>query len=105
MQRAAKGLSLQTVSASEIGSGAAVFITAEGWTTNFAAALIVANADEAAALLARAQADVASDLIIDPYLIDLKDTPDGPVPALLRERIRAEGPTIKENRSRLNRAA
>ena len=60
------------------------------------AAQSVAGKDEAAALLAEAEPDVAACRIVTPYLIDVVEGPDGSLRATSeRERIRALGPSVR----------
>jgi hypothetical protein len=64
------------------------------WTTDITKAEIVETDTEIAALTARVAADVAAAKVVDTALIEVASVPSGPLPAQLRERIRATGPTI-----------
>lgn len=101
MKRAAKGHALQVATANALTSGSVVFRTADGdWSVDIADAIVAESTEAGDDLLAGAANDVAADLIVEPYLIDI-DRVDGALrPLLLRERIRAlRGPTITENRT------
>lgn len=101
MKRAAKGHALQVATANALTSGSVVFRTARGtWSVDIADALVAETAEQGEALLADALADVARDLVVEVYLVDVEREGEGLRPLLLRERIRAlRGPTITENRT------
>ncbi|MFC0282917.1 DUF2849 domain-containing protein [Camelimonas abortus] len=101
MKRAAKGHALQVVTANALTSGLVVFRTAAGgWSTDIADAATADTPEAAAALLEASARDVAADIVVEPYLIDVELADGAPRPLLLRERIRAQrGPTITENRT------
>lgn len=101
MKRAAKGHALQVATANALRSGSVVFRTADGdWSVDIADAVLAESAGEGDALLAGSARDVAADLIVEPYLVDVDRVDGGLRPLLLRERIRAlRGPTITENRT------
>ncbi|MGV2978664.1 DUF2849 domain-containing protein [Camelimonas sp. ID_303_24] len=101
MKRAAKGHALQVVTANALRSGSVVFRTAQGdWSLDIADAAIAETAEAGEILLAAAAQDVAADMVVEAYLVDVERLAEGPRPLLLRERIRAlRGPTITENRT------
>lgn len=105
MKRAAKGHALKVVTANALRSGSVVFRTADGgWSLDIADATVAETAEVSEALIAASMQDLAADLIVEPYLVDVERQEDGPEhalrPLLLRERIRAlRGPTITENRT------
>lgn len=85
----------QMVLASRLRDGRAAFLTAEGaWSEDIAAGAVADDRDQAAALLARAREDERRNLVVDPYLVDVRIIEGRPSPVDWRERIRAEGPTI-----------
>ena len=84
----------QIVTANRLADGAVVFRTAAGgWSTRVVDAALVEGANAAAALEA-GQADARRQVVVGPYLADAVAGPDGPEPVELRERIRAQGPTV-----------
>lgn len=94
MARKKTGFSPVAVTANDLRSGRVVFRDAAGgWTTHVASAAIAATPEEAEALLHVARADEAACRIVDPVLIDVDAGAAAPLPASLRERIRAAGPT------------
>lgn len=101
MKRAAKGHALQVATANALTSGSVVFRTGDGdWSLDIADAVVAESVEAGEALLAGAARDVAADLIVEPYLVDVERTIEALRPLLLRERIRAmRGPTITENRT------
>lgn len=82
------------LTAQDLRSGAAIFLAATGWTRDFAQALIAWDAASLAAQQARAEADRAAGGIVDLNLVLVDGTPEAPRLKDLRERIRAEGPTV-----------
>ncbi|GGC63024.1 DUF2849 domain-containing protein [Chelatococcus reniformis] len=101
MKRAAKGLSLQVVTANALVTGSVVFLTASGtWSRDIAHAQVAEDAATAEASLVCANRDVERDVVVEPYLIDVRREGAAVRPVLMRERIRAQGgPTIRENRT------
>jgi len=86
---------MQIITANRLDSGLVVFRTEDGgWSTEIADARIV-DGDEAieAALEASAE-DVRARIIVDPYGVPVVLEAGAPVPVRLRERIRAQGPTV-----------
>jgi hypothetical protein len=85
----------QIVTANELVNGTVVYRTPEGrWTTHIGAAQGVVGEPDAKALLALAEADVARQLVVGPYLVEVEGTPGHWQHKSWRERIRAEGPTV-----------
>jgi hypothetical protein len=84
---------MQIVTGNNLGEGRVVFQTASGWSLAIAQAEVLLTKESAEAALARALADAAANIVVEPYLIDVKPEAGRLVPTRLRERIRAEGPT------------
>ena len=83
------------VTANLLDDGRVVFRTLEGrWSPLIGEAGLAASEAEAGPALAAAQADASSDIVIEPYLIQMDLTGASPRPSKLRESIRAFGPTI-----------
>lgn len=81
------------ITANRLADGVVVYRTADGeWSADIAVAAIVTGSDEAKTLLAEAKADFVR--AIDPYVAPVKLAGERVRPGNLRERIRAEGPTI-----------
>jgi hypothetical protein len=79
--------------ANDLRGGEAVFRRADGsWTSDVRQAELAPGGEAGKALLARAQGDHAANIVVEPVLIALD--PVTRTPLLLRERIRATGPTI-----------
>ena len=86
---------LQALTANDLQTGAVVFRTTEGWSGHFAEAQLFSDP-----LDARAELDLAvleTVRLADPYLIDVALTDGLPSPTSFRERIRALGPTVRED--------
>jgi len=86
---------LQALTANDLRTGEVVFRAAEGWTGRFAEAQLFSDP-----LDARAELDLAAletVRLADPYLIDVVVTDGFASPTSFRERIRALGPTVRED--------
>lgn len=107
MKRAAKGHSLQVLTANSLVTGSVVFLAPDGsWSNDVAAAEIAEEPVRAEALQQAGERDVARHVIVEPYLVDVRREGAGVTPLLLREKIRAlGGPTIRENRTIVERPA
>jgi hypothetical protein len=85
----------QVISANRLVDGIVVYLAADGsWSESIDGARLFAAANESEAGLATARLDVTRNLVIDPFLVSV--TPDGGRlrAGLLRDEIRARGPTI-----------
>lgn len=80
------------ITANSLVTGEVIFRSANGWADRFAEAELFEDPARAGAALAEAQAQ--RDRVIEPYLIEVANEGDLPVPVSFRERIRALGPTI-----------
>ncbi len=74
--------------------GAPIYLQTKGrWTRRFADGLTITSETQRDQLLGEAKA--AERIVCDPYVIDVRQTARGQLEAAsLRERIRAEGPTV-----------
>jgi hypothetical protein len=86
--------SIQAITANRLNDGRVVFLSATGWDTKVDAAEIFPDAQTAQGGLERAMASVAAGDVVEPYAIAVIAADQQVTPVLLRERIRAEGPTI-----------
>ena len=84
------------VTANRLRDGVPVYRTAGGcWSTEFAACARLASAAEAEAIAAAAGAVNGPDAVVGAYAITVEVDGTRPLPTSLRERIRAEGPTVR----------
>jgi hypothetical protein len=84
------------VTANRLRDGVPVYRTADGgWTPKFAAIGQLATAAEAEAIAAAAGAVNGPDAVVGAYAITVEVDGATPRPTSLRERIRAEGPTVQ----------
>ena len=86
---------MQMIIANRLTDGRVVFMDDAGdWVNEIAdGALLVGRRDADERLLAARQA-VEDNRVVDPYLIDVSADADRPRPVLVRERIRAFGPSV-----------
>ena len=88
----AKPVSL--VTANRLRDGVPVYYAGAGWSPALSKAVLLAGEAEAEALLARLLAVPPPQVVVAPYLIEAEPAPGAPRPVSLRERIRANGPTV-----------
>lgn len=87
---------LQAVTANRLVDGLVVFLAAgERWAESVADSEVARDQAAADALLVVAERAATQRVVVGPYLIEMAETPDGPEPTSLRERIRASGPTVR----------
>ena len=86
----------EMITANRLPDGIVVFLDPQGgWTEDFHGALTFDDAATKANALAEAAAAVESNLVVDPYPIELELRAGHLAPKALRERIRATGPTVR----------
>jgi hypothetical protein len=84
------------VTANRLRDGVPVYRTAEGgWSTDLAASGQLLTAEEAEAIAAAAGAINGKDAVVGAYAITIEIDGAALRPTSLRERIRAEGPTVQ----------
>ncbi|MFC3714401.1 DUF2849 domain-containing protein [Sphingoaurantiacus capsulatus] len=81
---------MRIVTGNDLGSGAVVWWTGEGWSLFVADAVDVGEGAEAVAAEEEAARRVNA-----PYVIEATESPDGPMPAHIKDRIRSLGPTVR----------
>ncbi|MFC7396316.1 DUF2849 domain-containing protein [Chelatococcus sp. GCM10030263] len=92
MKRDAKKPGLKVVTANALHTGAVVFLTIAGtWSRNVSEAALAEDDETAAALEAQGLAEAGRNVVVEPYLVEVRREGDRLVPALLREAIRAAG--------------
>lgn len=85
----------RVLTANRLTDGISVWLAADGeWTTSIVEAFLARHDDAVAALEAAGQQALADNRVIDVNVIEIEETASGPRPNRLRERIRADGPTI-----------
>jgi hypothetical protein len=88
-------LEISVLTANRLSDGAVVFLDCEGdWAERIGAAAIARTPEETRALEARGARDAAHNLVVEPYLVQVREEPDGPTPLRMRERVRVAGPSI-----------
>jgi hypothetical protein len=89
---------IKTLTANRLGDGVAVWLTANGnWSELLADALCVRHAEGVSSIEAIGKSAFARNLVVDVNIIDLEEHGGGLRPVRLRERIRAEGPTVRRD--------
>lgn len=81
---------MKIVTGNDLASGDVIWWTGKGWSRHVGEA--VDAGDEADGILAR---ESAARRVNAGYVIDAQQTPDGPLPLHIKERIRASGPTVR----------
>lgn len=85
----------QVMTASLLSDGMVVFLGPDGsWRNGIGTAQLARSENVAATLEAEGSEAVKANLVVEPYLIEVKETPNGLVPVAFRERRRIEGPSV-----------
>lgn len=84
---------MDVITANRLSDGRVVFRTAGGWSTDVSEAERLEGKEAVAAALAHAGEDAAANIVVEVYAIGVVEAEGRLVPAKLRERIRASGPT------------
>ena len=89
-------MNAKILSAHDLRSGLVVYLTSEGgWSRKLVRAAPATDERSEARLLRLSEQAVGNNNVFEPAFIDVDWRETGPVPARLRERIRAEGvPTV-----------
>lgn len=86
---------MQMIIANRLIDGRVVFMDESGgWVNEIADGLLLASKQDAEQRLLTAQRAVEENVVVDPYLIDVSAENNRPRPVLVRERIRAFGPSV-----------
>jgi hypothetical protein len=85
----------EIVTANRLIDGVVVYLTAtDGWSEVFADAAVASDEAAAAALQAKGDEATRAQLVVGPYRAPARLEAGKPVPADMKERIRARGPSI-----------
>src|SRR5262245_22826211 len=83
------------LTANRLRDGAVVFLNFDGdWVQTLAGAVIARSPDEVRGLEARGVHDAARNLVVDPYLAEMREVAGALQPLRQRERVRLAGPSI-----------
>jgi hypothetical protein len=86
------------LTANRLSDGRAVFLDFEGaWNESIDVAVVARTAEEVAQLEARGGFDAAQNLIVEPYLVDVREVGGRLLPVRQRERLRVGGPSILDD--------
>lgn len=95
MFKEAKAGPQKAITANRLSDGLVVFLAdGDDWSLSIDEARLFADGPELEMALAFGKAQHEARVILDPYAIDMEVAGDRALPARLRERIRALGPTI-----------
>ena len=94
----------QILTANLLSDGLVVFLSKSGaWASSLENALLAHSDDDVLQLEARGGQAAKSNLVVDPYLIEVEKTGAALAPVEMRERMRARGPGVNlEFNSRTN---
>ena len=96
MSKSAPQISVLT--ANRLGDGIVVFLDFEGaWSEDIALAVVARDPDEARALEDRGAYDSARNLVVEPYLVEVREADGHLTPIRYRERVRVAGPSILDD--------
>ncbi|MGN6374568.1 MAG: DUF2849 domain-containing protein [Sphingomonas sp.] len=81
---------MKLLTGNSLATGEVIWWTGSDWSHHVEDAADVGDAGDAIA-----QAEAGARRVNGPYVIDATETPDGPRPAHIKDRIRALGPTVR----------
>ncbi len=85
----------KVLTANRLTDGISVWLGTNGeWTVSLKNAFLARHEEAVAAITAAGDQALADNRVVDVNVIEIEETPSGPRPFRLRERIRADGPTI-----------
>ncbi|WP_156174663.1 DUF2849 domain-containing protein [Hoeflea sp. IMCC20628] len=85
----------KVLTANRLTDGISVWLGANGeWVFSLKDAYLARHEEAVVAITAAGDQALADNRVVDVNVIDIEETPSGPRPFRLRERIRADGPTI-----------
>lgn len=86
---------ISILSANRLSDGTVVFLDFEGaWSELLDEAVVAHTPDEVRALEDRGAYDAARNLVVEPYLVEVREEGGRIVPVRQRERVRAAGPSM-----------
>ena len=86
------------LTANRLGDGIVVFLDFEGaWSESIAEAVVARSPDEVRALEDRGAYDAARNLVVEPYLVEVREDGGRLTPIRYRERVRVAGPSILDD--------
>jgi hypothetical protein len=88
-------LVLKILTANQLCTGDVLYWRGGDWVDSLAGAEVLADDAAAEAALSSAQASVAANQVVTPYLFDVRQTKTGFVPVKEREVIRSLGPSVR----------
>jgi Protein of unknown function (DUF2849) len=89
---------ISVLTANRLGDGIVVFLDFEGaWSERLDEAIVARSPDEVKALEDRGAYDAAHNLVVEPYLVEVREDGGRLVPLRTRERVRALGPSILDD--------
>ncbi len=86
---------LQMLTANRLRDGDVVYWRASGWVQAFGEGDVFAAKADAEAALEQAKKSVAGNVVVNPYLFEVREEEGGVAPVKERELIRAAGPTVR----------
>ena len=96
MSKSAPHISVLT--ANRLDDGIVVFLDFEGaWNESLAEAVVARDPGEARALEDRGAYDAAHNLVVEPYLVEVREEAGRLTPIRVRERVRVSGPSILDD--------
>jgi uncharacterized protein DUF2849 len=89
---------VEVLTANRLHDGAVVFLNFDGdWVASLLGVVIARSPDEARGLEARGVHDAARNLVVDPYLVEMREVAGVLLPLRQRERVRLSGPSILDD--------
>jgi hypothetical protein len=86
---------ISVLTGSRLQDGIVVYLAADGrWVEAMTGAVVARSADAAQALQAQGARDAANNVVVEPYLAEVREVDGRILPVRVRERLRVEGPSV-----------
>jgi hypothetical protein len=86
---------VHVLTANRLGDGAVVFLDSDGvWVTGLEGAAVARSPEETRDLETRGAFDLARNLVVEPYLVEMREAAGALMPVRQRERVRLGGPSM-----------
>jgi len=86
---------ISVLTANRLGDGIVVFLGSNGdWIEGIGDVAVARSPEEARALEAQGARDTANNVVVDAYLVEVREAAGGLTPVRTRERVRVAGPSI-----------
>jgi hypothetical protein len=93
-----KSPAISVLTGNRLHDGIVVFLGADGaWVESIERAAVARTAEEAQAFEAQGARDAAANVVVEPYLAEVREVGGRLLPVRVRERVRVDGPSVLDD--------